>query len=97
MRSTQSVQRPQPTRAESLGECSRYDEIATSGYRQEADSIAVVRKRRNLCDPIVPSEIEEPGAGPGMMTEGCASLECHSRNGRARSSTPVLDQPGSCS
>ena len=31
------------------------------------------------------------------MTEGCALLGCHSRSGRARSSTPVHSQPGSCS
>ena len=31
------------------------------------------------------------------MTEGCTLLGCHSRSGRARSSTPVHGQPGSCS
>ena len=37
------------------------------------------------------------GVEPETMTEGCALLGCHSRSGRARSSTPVHGQPGSCS
>ena len=45
---------------------------------------------------IVPSDIEGPGAEPGTTTEGCALLECHSRSGIARSSTPMHGQPGSC-
>ena len=68
------------------------------GMKLKADSRAAVRRRRNLCDPSVPSDIEEPGAGSGKMTEGCALLECHLRSGsRAQSSTLVHDQPGSCS
>ena len=66
------------------------------GCRQEVNSRVGVRRRRNLFDLIVSSEIEEPGAEPGRMTEGFALLECHSQRGRARSSTPVHDQPGSC-
>ena len=38
------------------------------GCWQEVDSIAVVKRRRNLCDPSVLSYIEEPGPGPGKMT-----------------------------
>ena len=67
------------------------------GCRQEVNSSAVVRRRRNLFDRIVPSNIEGPGAEPGTTTEGCTLLECHSRSGRARSGTPVHGQPGSCS
>ena len=59
----------------------------------------MVRRRRNLLDRIAPSDTEEPGVEPETMTEGCALLGvgCHSRSGRARSSTPVHGQPGSCS
>ena len=32
------------------------------------------RRQRKICDLNVPSDIEEPGAGPGMITEGCALL-----------------------
>ena len=46
---------------------------------------------------IAPSDTEEPGVEPETMTEGCALLGCHSGSGRARSSTPVHGQPGSCS
>ena len=59
----------------------------------EVNSTAVVRRRRNLFDRIAPSDTEEPGVEPEKMTEGCALLGCHSRSGRARSSTPVHVRP----
>ena len=54
--------------------------------------IAVVRRLRNLRNPNIPSNIDEPRAGPGMIAGGCALLECHLQSDRAQSGTLMHDQ-----